>query len=131
MWARRNGANIGGILEFQGCVPVFSKSGNQGNSSPVSGKELLVERWCFNAPYFSFLCYTRTVIHMRGLWNTIKRTQLGGGLKLKHKFLGHYKVVKINPHDRYDVAKVGSHEGPAATSTSADHMKSWFNAVAT
>ncbi|GBN43864.1 hypothetical protein AVEN_5382-1 [Araneus ventricosus] len=61
----------------------------------------------------------------------IKRTQLGGGLKLKPKFLGPYKVVKIKPHDRYDVAKVGSHEGPAATSTSADHMKSWSEAVVT
>ncbi|GBO29901.1 hypothetical protein AVEN_249386-1 [Araneus ventricosus] len=58
----------------------------------------------------------------------IKRTQLGGGLKLKPKFLGPYKVVKIKPHDRYDVAKVGSHEGPAATTTSADHMKPWSDA---
>ncbi|GBO39351.1 Pro-Pol polyprotein [Araneus ventricosus] len=61
----------------------------------------------------------------------IKRTQLGGGLKLKPKFLGPYKVVKIKPHDRYDVVKVGSHEGPAATSTSADHMKFWSDAVVT
>ncbi|GBM33149.1 hypothetical protein AVEN_83664-1 [Araneus ventricosus] len=61
----------------------------------------------------------------------IKRTQLGGGLKLKPKFLGPYKVVKIKLHDRYDVAKVGSHEGPAATSTSADHIKLWSDAVTT
>ncbi|GBN66281.1 hypothetical protein AVEN_145296-1 [Araneus ventricosus] len=52
----------------------------------------------------------------------IKRTQLGGGLKLKPKFLGPYKVVKIKSHDHYDVAKVGSHEGPAATSTAAEHI---------
>ncbi|GBN44953.1 hypothetical protein AVEN_191538-1 [Araneus ventricosus] len=42
-----------------------------------------------------------------------------------------YKVVNIKPHDRYDVAKVGSHEGPAATFTSADHIKPWSDAVAT
>ncbi|GBN35257.1 hypothetical protein AVEN_239441-1, partial [Araneus ventricosus] len=59
-----------------------------------------------------------------------KRTQLGGGIKLKPKFLGPYKVVKIKPHDRYDIAKVGSHEGLAATSMSADHMKPWTDAVA-
>ncbi|GBO03989.1 hypothetical protein AVEN_124881-1 [Araneus ventricosus] len=61
----------------------------------------------------------------------IKRTQLGGGLKLKPKFLGPYKVVKIKLHVRYYVEKVGSHEGPAATSTSAAHMKPWSDAVAT
>ncbi|GBN85294.1 hypothetical protein AVEN_181422-1 [Araneus ventricosus] len=61
----------------------------------------------------------------------IKRTQLGGGLKLRHKFLGPYKVVNIKPHDSYDVPKVGSHEKPAATSTSSDHMKPWSDAVAT
>ncbi|GBM57143.1 hypothetical protein AVEN_71516-1 [Araneus ventricosus] len=81
----------------------------------------------FNLCKSSFL-YLRYVIN---LFSAIKRTQLGGGLKLKHKFLGNYKVVKIKPHYRYDVAKVGSHEGPASTSASADHMKSWSDAVAT
>jgi len=33
----------------------------------------------------------------------IKRTQYGTGLKLKGKFLGPYKVVKINKHGRDDV----------------------------
>ncbi|GBM26141.1 hypothetical protein AVEN_231532-1, partial [Araneus ventricosus] len=60
----------------------------------------------------------------------IKRTQLVG-LKLKPKFLGPYTAVKIKPHDRYDVAKLGSHDGSAATSTSADHIKPWSDAVAT
>ncbi|GBN37326.1 hypothetical protein AVEN_30891-1 [Araneus ventricosus] len=81
----------------------------------------------FNLCKSSFL-YLRYVIN---LFSAIKTTQLGGGLKLKHKFLGPYKVVKITPHDRYDVAKVGSQEGPAATSTSVDHMKSWSEAVVT
>ncbi|GBN90313.1 hypothetical protein AVEN_114739-1 [Araneus ventricosus] len=42
----------------------------------------------------------------------IKKTQLGGDLKLKPKFFGPYKVAEIKPHGRYDVAKVGSNEEP-------------------
>lgn len=31
----------------------------------------------------------------------------------------------MKPHDCYDVAKVGFHEGPETPSTSADNMKPW------
>ncbi|KAL0810270.1 hypothetical protein ABMA28_011711 [Loxostege sticticalis] len=56
----------------------------------------------------------------------IKRTQFGPGLKLKPKYLGPYRIVKVKRGDRYDVEKNDpSAEGPNKTSTSADHMKSW------
>jgi len=35
----------------------------------------------------------------------IKRTQLGGGLKLKPKYLGPYHVTKVKPKDTYDVVR--------------------------
>ncbi|GFS81701.1 pro-Pol polyprotein [Trichonephila clavipes] len=53
----------------------------------------------------------------------IQRTQFGTGLKLRPKFFGPYEVVKVKPKDRYDVRKIGLHEGPNTTSTAADHMK--------
>ncbi|XP_044579553.1 uncharacterized protein LOC123261805 [Cotesia glomerata] len=55
----------------------------------------------------------------------IKRTQFGAGLKLKGKFLGPYRVVRALRNDRYTVQKVGEHEGPNQTSTTADFMKLW------
>lgn len=57
----------------------------------------------------------------------IQRTQLGGGLKLKGKFLGPYEVTQIKRQDRYGVIKIGQHEGPNITSTAADLMKPWAN----
>lgn len=57
----------------------------------------------------------------------IKRTQLGPGLKLANKYLGPYSIVKALRNDRYVVQKIGNHEGPLQTSTSADHMKPWSN----
>ncbi|GFV12976.1 uncharacterized protein TNCV_3175111 [Trichonephila clavipes] len=53
----------------------------------------------------------------------IQRTQFGAGLKLRPKFLGPYKVTKVNSKDRYEVEKVGQHDGPNSTATSADLMK--------
>ncbi|GFX68135.1 uncharacterized protein TNCV_4439581 [Trichonephila clavipes] len=35
----------------------------------------------------------------------IQRTQFGAGLKLRPKFLGPYKVTKVNSKDRYEVEK--------------------------
>ncbi|XP_036347197.1 uncharacterized protein LOC118756545 [Rhagoletis pomonella] len=57
----------------------------------------------------------------------VKRTQFGAGLKLKAKFLGPYKIVKKLSHGRYEVEKVGDHEGPGKTSTVAEYMKKWTN----
>ncbi|CAD6995745.1 unnamed protein product [Ceratitis capitata] len=58
----------------------------------------------------------------------IKRTQFGTGLKLKPKYLGPYKILQILGHERYDVEKVGEHEGPGRTSTVAEYMKPWSTA---
>lgn len=59
----------------------------------------------------------------------IKRTQLGPGLKLANKYLGPYSVIKVLRNDRYIVQRVGEHEGPLKTSTSADHMKPWTDNI--
>ncbi|GFX08233.1 transposon Tf2-9 polyprotein [Trichonephila clavipes] len=56
----------------------------------------------------------------------IQRTQFGAGLKLRPKFLGPYKVTKVNSKDRYEVKKVGQHDGPNSTTTSADLMKHFY-----
>ncbi|GFY33724.1 transposon Tf2-9 polyprotein [Trichonephila clavipes] len=59
----------------------------------------------------------------------IQRTQFGTGLKLRPNFFGPYETVKVKPKDRYDVRKIGLHEGPNTTSTAADHMKMWGETV--
>ncbi|GFV29824.1 hypothetical protein TNCV_1926491 [Trichonephila clavipes] len=56
----------------------------------------------------------------------IQRTQFGAGLKLRPKVLGPYKVTKVNSKHRYEVEKVGQHEGPNLTTTSADLMKYFY-----
>ncbi|GFV59625.1 hypothetical protein TNCV_228661 [Trichonephila clavipes] len=56
----------------------------------------------------------------------IQRTQFGAGLKLRLKFLGPYKVTKVNSKDRYEVEKVGQHDGPNSITTSADLMKHFY-----
>ena len=53
----------------------------------------------------------------------IQRTQFGSGLKLRIKYFGTYKITKVKSIDRYEVKKVGQHEGPNTTSTAADLMK--------
>nr|XP_033204498.1 uncharacterized protein LOC117165153 [Bombus vancouverensis nearcticus] len=63
--------------------------------------------------------------YQRGDLVAIKRTQFGAGLKLGGRFLGPYRVVRAMRNDRYTVEKVGEHEGPAHTSTTADFMKPW------
>lgn len=55
----------------------------------------------------------------------IQRTQFGTGLKLRPRFFGPYEITKINPNDRYEVRKLGCHDGPTITSTAADKMKPW------
>lgn len=56
---------------------------------------------------------------------SIKRTQLGPGLKLNIKYLGPYRVTRCDPHDRYAVHRVGDGEGPQDSTTAADCMKPW------
>ncbi|KAJ8982413.1 hypothetical protein NQ317_017215 [Molorchus minor] len=57
----------------------------------------------------------------------IKRTQFGPGLKLKQKFFGPYEITKTKPNERYDVCKVGDHEGPVCTSTCSEYLKPWID----
>uniref|UniRef100_W8C8Q1 RNA-directed DNA polymerase n=1 Tax=Ceratitis capitata TaxID=7213 RepID=W8C8Q1_CERCA len=56
----------------------------------------------------------------------IKRTQYGTGMKLRAKYLGPYKVIREMRHGRYEVEKVGDHEGPHRTTTVAEYMKPWI-----
>ncbi|GFW52975.1 hypothetical protein TNCV_2899111 [Trichonephila clavipes] len=60
--------------------------------------------------------------YQKGDLVAIQRTQFGSGLKLRPKFLGPYKVIEVKPRDRYNLERVGNHEGPKLTS-SADLMK--------
>ncbi|KAJ0180807.1 hypothetical protein K1T71_004211 [Dendrolimus kikuchii] len=56
----------------------------------------------------------------------IKRTQFGTCLKLKPKYLGPYRVMKVKRNDRYDVEKADPcSDGPNRTSTAVDYMKRW------
>ncbi|GFT13271.1 transposon Tf2-6 polyprotein [Trichonephila clavipes] len=64
-------------------------------------------------------------LYKKGDLVAIMRTQFGNKLKLRIKYFGPYQVTKVKPHDRYDVAKIGDHEGPNVTSASADQMKPW------
>ena len=57
----------------------------------------------------------------------IKKTQLGPGTKLKTKFAGPYKIVKVKPNNSYDVERVGGCTGPLRTSTCAEYIKPWAN----
>ena len=59
----------------------------------------------------------------------IARTQFGSGFKTLSTFYGPYKITKVKSHDRYEVAKVGIHEGPNLTSSSTDHMKLWSSTL--
>lgn len=57
----------------------------------------------------------------------VKKIQLGPGTKMKPKFVGPYKIVKIKPNDTYDVERVSGSTGPLRTSTCAEYMKAWTN----
>lgn len=62
--------------------------------------------------------------HREGDWVAIRRTQPGA--KFAAKYLGPYEIIRVLRNDRYMVHKVGEHEGPQQTSTSADSMKAWL-----
>ncbi|GFV81789.1 retrovirus-related Pol polyprotein from transposon 17.6 [Trichonephila clavipes] len=53
----------------------------------------------------------------------IQRTQFRTGQQLRPKYFGPYEVTKVNKYDRYEVQKIGQHEGPNVTSSSTDKMK--------
>lgn len=55
----------------------------------------------------------------------INKTQFSQASKLKPKFLGPYKVTAVKGNERYEMEKVGLHDGPNRTSSSADNMKRW------
>ncbi|KAK2577765.1 hypothetical protein KPH14_012838 [Odynerus spinipes] len=65
-------------------------------------------------------------IYKRGDLVAIKRTQVAPGSKFSTKYLGPYQVSDVLCADRYAVVKVGEHEGPQATTVSADHLKRWL-----
>lgn len=56
----------------------------------------------------------------------IKRTQFGGGLKLRPKYFGPYEVTRVKQNNSYDVIKVGTCEGPNRTTSCAEFMKPWL-----
>ncbi|GBM24602.1 Pro-Pol polyprotein [Araneus ventricosus] len=70
------------------------------------------DKKCRNAPSYQ-----------RGDLVVIQRTQFGTGLKLRPRFLEPYIIVKVKPRNRYDLEKVGKHDGPKLTNSSADLMK--------
>lgn len=55
----------------------------------------------------------------------IKRTQMAPGLKLRSKFVGPYRIIKVKLNDTYDVIREGVHVGPNRTTTCAEFMKPW------
>lgn len=55
----------------------------------------------------------------------IKKTQFSTGAKLKPKNFGPYKVTKVKENHRYDIEKIGQHEGPNKTTSAADYMTPW------
>jgi len=55
----------------------------------------------------------------------IQRTQFGGGLKLKPKFLGPYQITKVKHINAYDGQKVGNSDGPKISSSCAEYLKPW------
>ncbi|GFS54393.1 uncharacterized protein TNCV_4808871 [Trichonephila clavipes] len=68
----------------------------------------------------------KALLHKEGDLVAIQRTQFGVRLKLRPKFLGPYKVTKVNSKNRYVVEKVGQHEGPNSTTPSADLIKHFY-----
>jgi transposase InsO family protein len=55
----------------------------------------------------------------------IKRTQFKTTAKILPKYLGPYEVIKKIGNDRYDVKKIGTHDGPRTTKSCAEMMKPW------
>ncbi|GFW17395.1 uncharacterized protein TNCV_3906041 [Trichonephila clavipes] len=69
--------------------------------------------------YFSTKDALDKLILQQTIFVAIQRTQFGTGLKLRPKYFGPYEVTKVNKHDRYEVQKIGQHEGPNFTCSPA------------
>lgn len=54
-------------------------------------------------------------------------TQFGTGLKLQKKNFGPYKITQAKGNDRYNVQKIGIHDGPHKTSSNAENITPWPN----
>lgn len=67
--------------------------------------------------------------HKTGDLVKIKKTQFGIGLKLQPKYFGPYRIKTFKSHNRYEVEKVGLHDGPQWTSTAVNFVK-WSTASA-
>lgn len=65
-------------------------------------------------------------VYKKGDLVVLKKTQFATKSKLLPKYIGPYKVINTKQHDRYDLEKHGSFEGPQKTSSSADLMKPWI-----
>ena len=59
----------------------------------------------------------------------IKWTQFSSGQKLKQKFLGQYKGMKVKQNGTYDVAKCDFFDGLSHASICTKHMKPWYNNI--
>lgn len=59
----------------------------------------------------------------------IKRVQMTPGRKVRAKYLGPYRIVKIKFNNTYDVKREGPGEGPASTSTCAEYVKPWASTI--
>lgn len=68
-------------------------------------------------------------IYKEGDLVAIRRTQLAPGMKPAAKYLGPYEIVKALRSNRYIVRKIGEHEGPQQTSSSADFIKPWLRYI--
>ncbi|XP_025834577.1 uncharacterized protein LOC112905755 [Agrilus planipennis] len=64
-------------------------------------------------------------LYKKGDLVAIKRTQFGPRLKLYPKYLASYEIIKDKSNERYDVLKVGHHEGLMRTTTCAEYFKPW------
>ncbi|GFW48172.1 uncharacterized protein TNCV_1614331 [Trichonephila clavipes] len=87
------------------------------NKEDILIKDLLLEE---------MVTRKKTSLYIKGDLVAIQRTQFGAGLKLRPKFLGPYKVTKVNSKDRYEVEKVGQHEETNSATTSADLIKHFY-----
>jgi len=64
---------------------------------------------------------------VKSRYSIFGRGQLGPGLKLKPKYLGPYRIVRVKFNDTYDVTKDSVFsEGPRQTSTCAEYLKPWI-----